>query len=78
MFGVRAEQMVETFSGEYRGIPCRDVFARINPDVEIRGPVMEGEGLLTHAEFWPEFLRLASSTSSTTGSVELERLVPTR
>ena len=56
VFGVRAEQMVQTFEGEYRGIPCRDVFARINPEVEIQGPVLENEGLQTHAEFWPDFL----------------------
>ena len=56
VFGVRAEQMVRTFEGEYRGIPCRDVFARINPEVEIHGPVLENEGLRTHAEFWPDFL----------------------
>ena len=56
VFGVRAEQMVQTFEGDYRGIPCRDVFARINPEVEIHGPVLENEGLRTHAEFWPDFL----------------------
>ncbi len=56
VFGVRAEQMVQTFEGDYRGIPCREVFARINPEVDIHGPVLENEGLRAHAEFWPSFL----------------------
>jgi tRNA(Arg) A34 adenosine deaminase TadA len=57
VFGVRSREMVATFDGSYRGIPCRDVFARLNPDVAIDGPVMEEEGLRIHRDFWPDFLR---------------------
>lgn len=57
VYGVRSEAMVATFNGTYQGIPARDVFARINPNVVIEGPVNEDEGLRTHADFWPEFLR---------------------
>ena len=65
VFGVRAEQMVQTFEGDYLGIPCRDVFARINPEVEIRGPVLENEGLRTHAEFWPTHRSTGSRSRAT-------------
>lgn len=57
VFGVRAEEMMSTFNGTYRGIPCREVFSRLNPDVVIHGPVMESEGLEIHRGFWPDFLR---------------------
>ena len=57
VFGVRSREMVKTFDGTYQGIPCRDVFARINPSVAIEGPVMEDEGLRLHRGFWPDFLR---------------------
>ena len=50
-------KMVASFDGTYQGIPSRDVFAHINPGVEIEGPVMEDEGLLIHRDFWPDFLR---------------------
>ena len=56
VFGVRAREMVATFDGAYTGIPCREVFARLDPDVAIDGPVMEAEGLQIHRDFWPEFL----------------------
>ncbi len=57
VFGVRGKEMVASFDGTYQGIPSRDVFARINPRVEIEGPVMEDEGLQIHRDFWPDFLR---------------------
>lgn len=57
IFGVRGREMVASFDGTYQGIPSRDVFDRINPRVEIEGPVMEDEGLQIHRDFWPDFLR---------------------
>lgn len=58
VFGVRGQKMVETFDAEYNGIVSRDVFKKLNPNVEIVGPVLEEEGLVTHRDFWPEFLGL--------------------
>lgn len=57
VFGVRAREMVASFDGTYQGISSREVFDRINPRVEIEGPVMEDEGLQIHRDFWPDFLR---------------------
>jgi len=57
VFGVRGKEMVKSFDGAYQGIPSRDVFARLNPRVEIEGRVMEDEGLRIHRDFWPDFLR---------------------
>ena len=57
VFGVSGKEMVASFDGTYQGIPSRDVFARINPGIEIEGPVMEDEGLRIHRDFWPDFLR---------------------
>jgi tRNA(Arg) A34 adenosine deaminase TadA len=56
VFGVRGKAMVASFAGDYRGIACRDVFATLNPSVEIVGPLLEAEGLELHRNFWPEFL----------------------
>jgi tRNA(Arg) A34 adenosine deaminase TadA len=56
VFGVRGKSMVASFEGDYRGIPCRDVFAKLNPSVDIVGPLLEAEGLELHRNFWPEFL----------------------
>jgi len=56
VFGVRGAEMAATVAGNYRGIPCRDVFARLDPEVSIVGPVREEEGLRIHREFWPGFL----------------------
>ena len=56
VFGVRGKEMVASFKGDYRGIPSREVFERLNPNVDIVGPVLEDEGLQTHRSFWPDFL----------------------
>lgn len=56
VYGVRGKEMVATFEGDYRGIPSREVFERLNPNVEIVGPVLEAEGLDIHRDFWPGFL----------------------
>ena len=48
--------MVATFDVPYRGFPSREVFARLNPEVSIEGPIREDEGLAIHRSFWPDFL----------------------
>ena len=39
-------------------IPCRDIYDRIEPKVEVVGPVLEEEGLAIHRRYWPEILGL--------------------
>jgi tRNA(Arg) A34 adenosine deaminase TadA len=56
VYGVTSSQMAKTIGREYRGIPCREIFSRINPMITIVGPVLEEEGLNIHREFWPKFL----------------------
>ena len=53
VFGVRAVKMMEAIDEPYRGFPSREIFARINPEVSIRGPFLEEEGFTIHQEYWP-------------------------
>jgi len=39
-------------------IPCRDVYERIEPTVDVVGPVLEEEGLAVHRRYWPKILGL--------------------
>jgi tRNA(Arg) A34 adenosine deaminase TadA len=34
-------------------LESREVFARTDPRIEVRGPLMEAEGLAIHAAYWP-------------------------
>ena len=55
VYGTTSSQMVKLLDGEYRGIPSKEVFARINPKVKVVGPVLEDIGLKIHKDFWPKF-----------------------
>jgi tRNA(Arg) A34 adenosine deaminase TadA len=48
VFGTTASQARKAVGREYEGIPCKEVFQRINPTVAVVGPVMEEEGLKVH------------------------------
>ena len=48
VYGVTASQARKVVGREYEGIPCKEVFQRINPTVAVVGPVMEEEGLKFH------------------------------
>ena len=56
VYGVTASQMSAVASGDYRPIPCREIFERLGSPVSVRGPVSEAEGLAIHRDFWPAFL----------------------
>lgn len=45
VFGTTASQARNVVGREYEGIPCKEVFQRINPTVTVVGPLMEEEGL---------------------------------
>jgi tRNA(Arg) A34 adenosine deaminase TadA len=34
-------------------LECREVFARTDPSIAVRGPLMETEGLVIHENYWP-------------------------
>jgi len=48
VFGTTASQARNVVGREYEGIPCKEVFQRINPTVTVVGPLMEEEGLKIH------------------------------
>jgi len=48
VFGTTASQARKVVGREYEGIPCKEVFQRINPTVTVVGPVTEKEGLKVH------------------------------
>ena len=48
VFGTTASQARKVVGREYEGIPCKEVFQRINPSVTVVGPLMEEEGLKVH------------------------------
>lgn len=51
IFSCSVEKFGELF-GHNLNIPCREVFSRGTHKVEVIGPVLEGEALLTHNKFW--------------------------
>jgi tRNA(Arg) A34 adenosine deaminase TadA len=57
VYGVTARHISTILGSEWSGIPCRDVLNRIDPNLDITGPLSESEGLPAHIEFWPEFIR---------------------
>ncbi|MFB3109501.1 MAG: nucleoside deaminase [Candidatus Binatia bacterium] len=48
VYGVTASHARKAVGREYEGIPCKEVFQRINPTVTVVGPLMEEEGLKVH------------------------------
>lgn len=38
-------------------LTSREILSRSNPNIEVRGPLMEKEGLLLHDAYWPEALK---------------------
>lgn len=38
--------------GDFLNLPCREVFARGGREVEVLGPLLEGEARKVHAGFW--------------------------
>jgi tRNA(Arg) A34 adenosine deaminase TadA len=59
-YGTSSTQLVKILGGNDEGISSKEIFARINPKLEITGPIMEAEGIEIHQSFWPEFLRNAT------------------
>jgi tRNA(Arg) A34 adenosine deaminase TadA len=51
VYGTTSSQMSELLGREYLSIPSREVFQRIQPGVEVVGPVLEEEGLKIHAKY---------------------------
>ena len=48
VYGVTASHARRVVGREYEGIPCKEVFQRINPSMTVVGPLMEEEGLKVH------------------------------
>ncbi len=48
VYGVTANHARQVVGREYEGIPCKEVFQRINPSMTVVGPLMEEEGLKVH------------------------------
>ena len=48
VYGVTASHARQVLGREYEGIPCKEVFQRINPSVTVVGPLMEEVGLKIH------------------------------
>ncbi len=48
VFGTTASQARKVVGREYEGIPCKEIFQRINPAVAVVGPLMEEVGLKVH------------------------------
>lgn len=56
VYGVTSSQMSAVIGREYRGLPCREAFARLGSPIVVTGPLAEAEGLEIHRAFWPAFL----------------------
>jgi tRNA(Arg) A34 adenosine deaminase TadA len=41
-------------TGGSLALPCREVFAHGDREIEVRGPVLEDEALEVHRSFWPK------------------------
>lgn len=52
VFGCSVEGLATVIDGSLE-LPCREVFARGDREVEVRGPVLEDEALAVHRGFWP-------------------------
>jgi len=61
VYGVTSSLMSTAIGTPYRGIPCREVFERMDSSVTVTGPVSEADGLELHREFWPDFLSGSAS-----------------
>lgn len=55
VYGVTEEKFLVYFKNPpiEHPLASREIFARTNPKVEVRGPLMEKEGLLLHDSYWP-------------------------
>jgi tRNA(Arg) A34 adenosine deaminase TadA len=51
VYGSTSSQVGKAYGRPYRGIPIREVFQRINPNLTVVGPVLEEEGLKIHIDF---------------------------
>ena len=51
VYGTTSSQMSQLLGRDYMSIPSREVFQRIEPGIEVVGPVLEEEGLKIHAEY---------------------------
>ncbi len=62
VFGVSENQVDRIIAALFGDNPttnalrCQELFRRIAPRTKSIGPLVEAEGLSTHAEFWPKFL----------------------
>lgn len=52
VYGTTDSQLDALLGSDYQGIPAREAFGRIAPNVEIIGPVLEQEGLAVHRQYW--------------------------
>lgn len=52
VFGCSVEGLASVTRGSLH-LPCREVFAHGDREVEVIGPVLEGEALEVHRRFWP-------------------------
>lgn len=63
VYGVTATQLMKVVDAVLPpapGIPrvaqpleCREIFARTEPSISVRGPLLEAEGLTIHESYWP-------------------------
>ncbi len=55
VYGVTETQFVQMITGSVEPNPLasKEVFARTAPKVKVLGPLMESEGLVDHAKYWP-------------------------
>jgi tRNA(Arg) A34 adenosine deaminase TadA len=63
VYGTTATQLMKVVEGvlpprptAVRVVPpleCREVFARTEPTITVRGPLLEAEGLAIHESYWP-------------------------
>jgi tRNA(Arg) A34 adenosine deaminase TadA len=63
VYGVTATQLMKVVENVLPPAPgalrvtqpleCREVFARTEPAITVRGPLMEAEGLAIHEAYWP-------------------------
>ena len=76
VFGVSESQVDRIFEAHFgdpastNALRSKEVLRRIAPRTTTIGPVAEGEGLSTHAEFWPKFVSRAKKEGARKVSAE--------
>ena len=57
VYGTTARHIATILGSPYSGMPSREILRRIEPNMEVVGPVSENEGIPIHAAFWPGFIQ---------------------